>query len=157
MKRYVFIFVALMGLLILASSTQASSINVTLHANAPQNVTYSDGGGMYFDDWRIWKTIPGPSGSTGTSDGSPAIADEKAGATNIGDVIVSAGTRIGNSDKHLFTYTDADALDGTGAINVGSAFKLAGGGIASVDFSVSDIGVAGVLRVYSGGWNSGNV
>ena len=156
MKRYLFVFVALMGLLILTASTQAASIDVTLHANSIQDVTFSDGGGMYFDDWRIWGSTLGASGDAGISDGSPIIADEKAGATNIGDVTVSMATRVGSADKHLFTYTAADALDGTGATDFGSAFKLCGlGSTVSVDFSVSDIGAAGVLHVYSGGYCSG--
>jgi len=158
MKRYVFIFVALMGLLILAASTQAASIDVTLHANSLGDVTLSDGGGTYFDDWRIWGSTLGTSGNPSVSDGSPDIADEKAVATNIGDVTVSMGTRVGSADKHLFTYTDADAQDGTGATDFGSAFKLCGGSgnPVSVDLSVSDIGAAGVLHVYSGGYCCGS-
>lgn len=146
MKLSTSLSIGLVTYLLLTSATQAALLNVTLHTSDPQSVVFSDVSGEYFTDWRIWEN----------NGGSPAIADEKNyGASNIGNVTVSQGTRDGGGG-HDFSYTDADAADGSGATNFSSAIKLASDHTVPVwaSFSTSGLGTEGTLYVYSGGWAS---
>ena len=147
-------FVVVIVFLLLAGTTEATVIDVTLHADSPQTVTLSDGSGEYFDDWRIWESVGHTTSSS--DDGSPGIADEKKDATNIDDLGVSQGTRPGGgTSTHSFSYTAADAESGTGATDLVAAVKLAGGGTpVNFSLSASDIGAAGTLYLYTGGYIS---
>lgn len=146
MKASLTVVTALATYLLVTSATQAALLNVTLHTSDPQSVTFSDVSGEYFTDWRIWEN----------NGGLPAVADEKNyGASNIGDVTVSQGTRDGGG-VHDFSYTDADTADGSGATNFSSAIKLASDHTVPVwvSFSTTGLGSEGTLFVYSGGWAS---
>ena len=134
---------------IVTATTQAATVTITLHSSDPENVTFSDGGGDYYDDWRIWNGA----GGTGS-----VVFDEKVSASNIGDLGLNRDTRDTSSTDHLFNYTSADAQSGSGGTNVGSNLMLepAGAGSPTVTLSASNIGSSGTFYLYSGGWNSGH-
>ena len=73
--------------LLLGGAAQAAIVGVTVHTavSDPHVVTFSDGGGAYYDDWRIWKD----------NGGTPAIYDEKKNAAHISDVSVSQASATG--------------------------------------------------------------
>ena len=144
-------FAVVIVFLLLAGTTEATVIDVSVtqydKPSSPPAVTLSDGSGEYYDDWRIWEDVSG----------SPGIADEKKDAINIGDLSVSKDTQSGGGTiPHHFSYTAADAESGTSATDLVAAVKLVGGSGTSVTFSLSasDIGAAGTLYVYTGGYHS---
>lgn len=91
-------------------------------------------------DWRVW------------DGGDGALFDEKAGADSIGDVTINGNTS--NQEEWWdFTWDASDAASGVGQTDIRTGVKVtSANGMLDIAGSVADIGGAGTLFVYTGGW-----
>ncbi len=137
--------VCLAAMLFLAAPSLGATIDMTgkiFDRRSSVDLTSVDVNGDGINtDWRAWD------GST-----LPGVFDEKAGASNIGDVTIN-GITSAQEEWWDHTWTAVDAESGMGQNDIRTGVKITkSSDMLDITGSVSDIGGAGTLFVYTGGW-----